>query len=225
MTAPMGSSAGINSLGLTVLISELDKTVTLNGTVETLIEAVAGAVFTSQLTYSALSVMTPRGSSTINGKLVISQTGGTDNVITLTTIDSSPLTQTGGGVTERLRKATIKFTDNQQGCDPAGAPIVNNNHYEIDTKTRGEVAASNLGFATVSVTNTLVGDSDSSDGGFPSGGSIRIEGGAGGAGSTFMIITANGNGTANLKINSNDANSCNPTWIQLFDGNTLPAGC
>ena len=199
-----------------VLISAPDKIVTLNGTIETEItEVTSPAVFKSQLTYTNLNVSTTRGATIINGKLLIALAAGSPQ-ITLTSVTGNPFTQAGGGVTERLRNATIKYDDNQQGCDPS---LVNNNNYTIFNSTTGEVASSDLGFVTVSVTSNLGGDSDSPGGGFPETGSIRITSDNG----SNMTITAQGSSTAEVVVNGTKI-SCTPTWLQIFDGN-LPSGC
>ena len=200
-----------------VQISETDKVVTLNGTVETLITAATSAtVFTSQLTYTNLNFATARGAATINGKLLISLAAASPQ-ITLTTVDSSPLTTTGGGVTERLRGATIKYDDNQQGCD---VNLASNNNYSIKSSTTGEVASSDLGFVNMTVTSDLVGDSDSPapDSGFPVSGRIDIVGGSG----TNMTIVAAGSGTAVVAYNR--LPDCKLRWIDIFN-NTLPSTC
>ena len=200
-----------------VLISAPDKIVTLNGTVETEIKAFTSpTVYTSQLTYTNLNVSTARGASTINGKLLISLADVSPTKITLTSVSGSPLTQAGGGVTERLRNATIQYNDNQQGCDPT---VANNNSYTILATTTAEVASSDLGFVTVSVTTPLTGDSDSPGGGFPEVGSINIASDDG----SKMTIEAAGNSKANVVVNGT-AITCTPTWLQIFEG-TLPAGC
>ena len=197
-------------------ISETDKTVTLNGTVETLITAATSStVFTSQLTYTNLNFTTARGTATINGKLLISLAAASPQ-ITLTTVSGSPLTTSSGGVTERLQNATILYNDNQQACsvtDPS------NNQYTILAGTTGQVASSDLGYVTVTVASDLVGDSDSPGGGFPDAGSIGIASDNG----SNMTITAAGNSTATVVVNGT-AISCPPTWLQIFSGN-LPAGC
>ena len=199
-----------------VLISAPDKIVTLDGTIETEItEVTSSAVYKSQLTYTNLNVSTTRGATIINGKLLIALAASSPK-ITLTSVTGSPLTQAGGGVTERLRNATIQYDDIQQGCSPN---VVNNNNYTIFNSTTGEVASSDLGFVTVSVTSNLGGDSDSPGGGFPDTGSIRIASDNG----SNMTITAAGSSTANVVVNGT-AISCTPTWLQIFDGN-LPSGC
>ena len=199
-----------------VLISAPNKIVTLNGTVETEItEVTSPTVYKSQLTYTNLNVTTTRGATIINGKLLISLADGSPK-ITLTSVSGSPLTQAGGGVTERLRNATIQYDDNQQGCDPN---LANNNSYTILATTTAEVASSDLGFVTVSVTTPLTGDSDSPGGGFPEVGSIKIASDGG----SKMIITAAGNSKANVEVNGTPIR-CTPTWLQIFEG-ALPAGC
>ena len=202
-----------------VLISETNKNVTLKGAVETQItEVTSPLVYKSQLTYTNLVVTTARGTATINGKLLISLAAGPPQ-ITLTSVDGSPLTQAVGGVTERLRVATIQYNDDQQGCD---VNIPNNNNYTIFNTTRGEVASSDLGFVNFTVPINLVGDSDSAGGGFPEAGTVRIDG----AGGTFMTIVAAGGSTANVTINGR-AVSCptTPTWLQIFNGQLAAAGC
>ena len=198
-------------------ISEPNKTVTLNGTVETLITAATSTtVFTSQLTYTNLNfAIDGRGAATINGKLLISLAASPQ--ITLTTVSGSPLTTSSGGVTERLQNATIRYNDNQQGCSVTDP---NNNQYTILAGTTGQVASSDLGFVNVTVAADLVGDSDSPspDSGFPISGSIDIDG----AGESKIHIDAAGSGTADVKVNAKE--KCKLRWIDIFN-NTLPSTC
>ena len=197
-------------------ISETDKTVTLNGTVETLITvATSTTEFTSQLTYTNLNFTTARGTATINGKLLISLAAVSPQ-ITLTTVSGSPLTTSSGGVTERLQNATIRYNDNQQACGVTD-PI--NNRYTILAGTTGQVASSDLGYVTVTVASDLVGDSDSPGGGFPDSGIIEIRSDD----ASRMKITAAGNSTATVEVN-NTPRPCTPTWLQIFN-DTLPSGC
>ena len=197
-------------------ISETDKTVTLNGAVETLITAATSATeFTSQLTYTNLNFTTVRGTATINGKLLISLAAASPQ-ITLTTVSGSPLTTSSGGVTERLQNATIRYNDNQQACGVTD-PI--NNRYTILAGTTGQVASSDLGYVTVNVISDLVGDSDSPGGGFPDSGIIEIRS----EDASRMKITAAGNSTATVEVNTTPR-PCTPTWLQIFN-DTLPSGC
>ena len=198
-----------------VQVSDRPNNLTLNGRVETLITGVSGADYTTQLTYTNLVVTGTRGSSTINGNIVISVVEGTPKTITLTIGDIAGLTTKTGNETERLRSATIKYTDDQQGC----ATAASNNAYTIlNTVTQGEVASSVLGFVNVNVTADLIGDSDI-DSGFPSSGSFHIAG----AGGTNLDIVAAGGGKATVKINNNNACANAQTWNDLFQG--LPGGC
>ncbi len=198
-----------------VQLSERPNNLTLNGRVETLITGVSGADYTTQLTYTNLVVAGTRGSSTINGNIVISVVEGTPKTITLTTVDSAGLTTKTGNETERLRSATIKYTDDQQGCGTT--PASNNAYAILKTVTRGEVASSALGYVNISVEEDLIGDSDV-EGGFPSSGKVHIEG----AGGTNLDIVAAVGGKATITING--TTPCGPqTWNDLFQG--LPGGC
>ncbi len=197
-----------------VNISETSQVVTLIGRVETLVVGTTTTGYTSILTFSNLQVTLSGGTDTINGKLQMSSTVANPKQITFTSINSDPLRRVGGGVTERLRSATIAFTDNQQGCDTAD-PL--NNAYTISSTTTSEVAASNLGFVNVTVTNNLGGDSDT-DGGFPTSGAVTING----SGGTFMTLTTLAGGQVRMIINN--VNQCDATWSQIFSG-VLPAGC
>lgn len=200
-----------------VQVSDRPNNLTLDNRVETLITGVSGADFVTKVTYTNLVVTGTRGSSTINGNIVISVENGvaTTKTITLTTIDSAGLTTKTGNVTERLRSATIKYTDDQQGC----ATAASNNAYAIlNTVTQGEVASSVLGFVNVSVTADLIGDSDI-DSGFPSSGRVLILG----AGGTKLEIAAVGGGKANITLNNINPCTNAQTWNDLFQG--LPGGC
>ncbi len=202
-----------------VLVTETaaNKKFTLNGTVETEVTATNASGYTTKLVYTNLIVAGTAGTSTINGNLSLEVSDGSSKVLTLKTLDAAGLTSKTGDTLERLRNATIKYSDNQEGCTN---PAPNNAYVIFKDVTVGEVASNKLGYVNVSVSSDLVGNS-ATNGGFPNSGAFVVQG----QGDNRMIITADPTtGKANIKFNVGTIPCTTPQpWDHIFQG--LPGGC